>query len=106
MSILVPLAVLAAIAGLWWRVRQSARRDPLRLGPPQRPLHLPPRETSADGRPAEKHVDGQVGFLQDLKYRERETAGRAQGPPTRPTARRDSVIDAEFREVTERDTRA
>jgi hypothetical protein len=98
MSILAPLAVLVVIAGLLWRARQTDRLDRLRLVPPQRPFELPPRSADSDEQPTEKHVGGQLGFLRDLKHREREVANRARHPQQR-SAGRDPVIEAEFREV-------
>jgi hypothetical protein len=105
MSFLVALAVIVAIAGACWRVRENRRREMLRLASPARSLHLAPPDPLADSEPLEKSIAGQLGFLQDLKQRERETGADARQPRRpRGDVRRTTVIDAEFREVTNRDS--
>jgi hypothetical protein len=107
MGFLAALALMAAIAGATWVLRRSGRKalplppDPKSLPfPSWEPVGVPDLGTP----PIEKTVAGQLGFLDDLKRREREVDPREQG--RRPDPRHDDVIDAEFHELTDRDRQA
>ena len=56
-------------------------------------------------RPTEKRVPGQHGFLHDLERRESETR-RTEPRPAPRNVRRDTIVEAESREVSGRDSRA
>lgn len=103
MRVLVVLALIVAIAIALWRAREQRHRATLRFANAGRTVHLPTPGPLGETEPSEKPVGEQLGFLHDLKRRERE-ARRPEQHRAPPSVGRETIIDAEFRDVSDRDS--
>jgi hypothetical protein len=101
---ILALLVIVAIAIALWRARGQRYRETFRVAGIGRTVELPTPGRLAETE-TEKPVGGEAGFLHDLKRREREARRRETQRASPASGGPQTIIDAEFREVSSRDSR-